>query len=72
MMDKSKIFRRSIFACIDIKKGEKFTKKNIRKVRPNYGLEPIYYERILNRRSPINIKKNEPLKKILIKKLGIE
>lgn len=70
--DKSKVFRRSIFACSDIKKGEKFTKNNIRRVRPNYGLEPIYYEKILNKRSPENIKKNEPLRKVIIKKLGIK
>ncbi len=67
--DKSKVFRRSIFASKDIKKGEKFTVHNIRRVRPNNGLDPIYYEKILNKKSPISIKKNEPLKKTIIKKL---
>ena len=65
--NKSKVFRRSIFTVKDIKKGEKFSKNNIRVIRPGYGLEPKYYNKILNKKSPINIKKNEPLKQILLK-----
>lgn len=45
---KSLAFRRSIFACSNIKKGEKFTKKNIRIVRPSNGAKPKYYEELLN------------------------
>ena len=60
--DKSKIFRRSIFVSKDIKKGEKFTKDNIRVVRPGYGLEPKYYNQILNKNCSFNISKGEPLK----------
>ena len=59
---KSKVFRRSIFVSKDIKKGEKFTKDNIRVIRPGYGLEPKYYNQILNKNSPFNISKGEPLK----------
>lgn len=66
--NKSKIFRRSIFAIKDIKKGEKFTKKNIKVIRPGYGLEPKYYNKILNKKSPIEIKKEEPLKFSIMKK----
>jgi pseudaminic acid synthase len=65
--NKSKVFRRSIFTIKDIKKGEKFSKNNIKVIRPGYGLEPKYYNKILNKKSPINIKKNEPLKQILLK-----
>jgi pseudaminic acid synthase len=60
--NKSKIFRRSIFITKDIKKGERFTKNNIRVVRPGYGLAPKYYDKVLNKKSLINISKNEPLK----------
>ena len=60
--NKSKIFRRSIFTTKNIKKGEKFTKNNIKVIRPGYGLEPKYYNKILNKKSPINISKDEPLK----------
>jgi pseudaminic acid synthase len=65
--NKSKVFRRSIFTIKDIKKGEKFSKNNIKVIRPGYGLEPKYYNKILNKKSPINIKKNEPLKQVLLK-----
>jgi len=62
--NKSKIFRRSIFVVEDIKKGEKFTKKNIRRIRPGYGLKPMYYEKLIGRKSSKTLHKGEPLKKL--------
>mgnify|MGYP001265783581 CR=1 FL=1 len=67
--NKSKIFRRSIFTTKNIKKGEKFTKDNIRVIRPGYGLMPKYFNKILNKRSLVNISKDEPLKPIVLKNL---
>ena len=67
----SKIFKRSIFAVMNINKGDKFTKYNIRRIRPGYGIEPIFYEKILDKKSPIKINKNFPLNKKLLKKLKI-
>ncbi len=67
--NKSKIFRRSIFTTKNIKKGEIFTKNNIKVVRPGYGLEPKYFNKILNKKSPVRILKNEPLKLSLLKNL---
>ena len=64
-------FRRSIYAVSDIKKGEKFTKKNIRVIRPGFGIQPLYFEKLINKRSPFNIKREMPLKKLLLKKLRI-
>jgi pseudaminic acid synthase len=64
--NKSKIFRRSIFAIKKIKKGEKFSKENIKIIRPGFGLAPKYYNKILNKKSPINILKNEPLNSIIL------
>ncbi len=69
--EKSKVFRRSLFAVQDIKKGEKFTKENVRRIRPSHGLEPKYFEKILNQISPLNISKGEPLPYILINKLKL-
>ena len=69
--EKSKLFRRSIFAIKNIKKGEKFNKNNIRRIRPGHGLPPIYYEKLLNRKSPSNLSAENPLKKNILKKLKI-
>ena len=68
---KSKIFRISIFATENIKKGEKFNNQNIRRIRPGYGLEPKYYEKLIGRKSPITLDKGQPLKKFILYKLKI-
>jgi pseudaminic acid synthase len=62
-------FRRSIYAVSDIKKGEKFTKKNIRVIRPGFGIQPLYFSKLINKKSPSNIKRETPLNKLLLKKL---
>jgi pseudaminic acid synthase len=67
--NKSKIFRRSIFTTKNIKKGEKFSKNNIRIIRPGHGLAPKYYNKILNKKSPINLLKEEPLKPFILKNI---
>ena len=64
-------FRRSIYTTSDIKKGEKFTKKNIRVIRPGFGIQPIYFEKLLNKKSPFNIIAEKPIKKNVISKLKI-
>ena len=66
---KSKIFRRSIFVTSDIKKGEKFSKNNIRRIRPGYGLSPIYYQKLLGKKSPFHLREGEPIKQNVLKKL---
>jgi pseudaminic acid synthase len=64
-------FRRSIYAVSNIKKGEKFTKKNIRVIRPGFGAQPLYFEKLINKKSPFDIKSETPLNKSLLKKLKI-
>ena len=58
---KSLQFRRSIYSIKDIKKGEKFSSENIRIVRPGYGLQPTYYEKLINRTCYKNLKANTAL-----------
>ena len=65
-------FRRSIYAVSDIKKGEKFNKKNIRIIRPGFGISPIYFEKLINKRSPFKIKTQSALKIGVLKALKIK
>ncbi len=44
-------FRRSIYVSQPIKKGEKFTKENIKIIRPGFGLSPKDYETILGKQA---------------------
>ena len=60
--NKSKIFRRSIFTTKDIKKGEKFTKSNIKIIRPSFGLEPKFFNNILGKKAKTSLKFSTPLK----------
>ena len=69
--EKSLQFRRSIYAVKNIKKCEKFTTENIRVIRPGLGIKPVYFEKLINKKSPFNIESGTPLKKLLLKKLKI-
>ena len=53
--------RRSIVVCENIIKGEKFTKKNIKRIRPGYGLEPKFYENLIGKKAKKNLQKGNPL-----------
>ncbi len=58
----SREVRKSIFVSEDIRKGDTFTEKNIRVVRPGYGMEPKYYEGILGKNAAKDLEKGTPLK----------
>ena len=66
-----KKYRRSIFAIKNIIQGQRFTKNNIRIIRPGYGVAPIYYEKLLGKKAPYNLFKGNPIKKNIINKLKI-
>ncbi len=55
------VFRRSLFAVKDIKKGDKITEENIRGIRPAYGLRPKHYADILGTITRVDIKRGSPL-----------
>lgn len=65
----NKVFRRSIYAIKDIAKGDFFSKDNIRTFRPEKGVSAAYFLDILKKKSPINVKKNYPLPKSIIRKI---
>lgn len=58
----SAIFRRSIFIVEDIDKGEKFTERNIKIIRPSYGMKPKYFTKVLGGRAKKNLKRGTPLR----------
>ena len=64
-------FRRSIYAVSNIKKGEIFTRENIKVIRPGFGIQPVYFEKLINKKSPFNIKSQTPIKIKLLKKIKI-
>jgi len=61
----NRIFRRSLFAVEDIKKGQKFTDKNIRSIRPAHGLAPKHLKSIMGGVAKKPIKKGTPLQWVL-------
>lgn len=63
----SKKFRRSLFVVKNMKKGELFTKENIRSIRPANGLHTKNYEEILNKEASEDIEYGTPLNWKLIK-----
>lgn len=60
--EKSKIFRKSIFVVKDIKKGERFTKENIKVIRPADGLHSRYFDEVIGKVSNSDIERATPLK----------
>ena len=54
-------WRRSLFVAKDIKKGELFTGKNIRSVRPAFGLETKFYDEVIGKKAAKDIKFATPL-----------
>lgn len=58
---------RSLFVVEDVKEGELFTEKNVRSIRPGFGLETKYINDILGEKAKCNIKKGTPMKWNLIK-----
>ena len=56
-------FSRSLYACADIKEGEIFSEKNIKSVRPGYGLHPKFLPELLGKKAKRDIKFSERITK---------
>lgn len=65
----SRVFRRSLFVVEEVHPGEVFTERNVRSIRPGYGLAPKYLEKILGRRAARYIERGTPLSWDLIEPL---
>ncbi|MDP2037677.1 MAG: pseudaminic acid synthase, partial [Ignavibacteria bacterium] len=69
LTEKSKRSRehaRSLFVVEDIKAGEIFTEKNVRSIRPAFGLHTRNLKEILGKQAKVDIEKGTPLKWELI------
>ena len=62
----SRVFRRSLFVVQNVKTGEPFTEKNVRSIRPGYGLPPKYWEQVLGSRASCDLARGTPLEWKLI------
>jgi len=58
---KSKEFSRSLFISQDVKEGEVLSEKNIRSVRPGFGMHPREYTKVLGKHFRAEYKKGSPL-----------
>ncbi|MBC7428133.1 MAG: pseudaminic acid synthase [Bacteriovorax sp.] len=58
---KSLIFRRSLYIAEDMKAGEVLTTKNLRTIRPGFGLPPKHYESLLGKKINKDTKKGTPV-----------
>ncbi|MBK6445838.1 MAG: pseudaminic acid synthase [Bacteroidetes bacterium] len=59
--EKGKQFKRSIYISRDMIEGEEFTEENLRIIRPGFGLEPKYFERILGKKIRKSVVQGTPL-----------
>jgi N-acetylneuraminate synthase len=59
--DGSKVFRRSLYIVQDVKKGEKLTVKNLRRIRPGLGMAAGRYTDVLGKRINRDLKKGTAL-----------
>lgn len=55
------LFRRSLYVAVDMKKGEPFTRENLRIVRPGLGLPPRYYDLLIGKTVNNDVKKGTPV-----------
>ena len=55
----NKVFRRSLYFVKDIKKGQIITEKDVRRIRPGFGLDSKYYYEVIGKKTTRNFTKGE-------------
>ena len=65
---KARDFSRSVYVTEDIKEGEVFTDKNVRCIRPGYGMHPKHYKETLGKKAIKDLEKGDPMSLKFIKK----
>ncbi|MCG6144968.1 pseudaminic acid synthase [Leptospira bandrabouensis] len=57
----SLVFRRSLYVVEDIKAGDMITEKNVRSIRPGYGLPPKFFDLVMGKRVNQDVKRGTGL-----------
>lgn len=57
----STIFRRSLYICEDLAAGDVLTARNLRAIRPGFGLPPKYIDHLLGKRVTRAVKRGTPM-----------
>jgi len=55
-------FSRSLYVVEDIAVGEELTEKNVRSIRPGFGLHPKYYHEVIGKKAGRNLERGERLR----------
>ena len=58
---KGKDFCRSLYVVEDIKVGDVLSEKNLRSIRPGFGMHPKFYNEVLGKKVKYSIEKGTPL-----------
>ena len=69
---KSRDFSRSLYIVEDIKKGEIITDKNVKSIRPGFGLHPKFYSQILNKKITEDVFKGDRFNLEIIEKSDLK
>lgn len=67
---KSREFSRSLYIAEDVKAGETLTEKNVRSVRPGFGMHTKYYKEVLGKKVNTDLKKGTALKENFIESIS--
>jgi N-acetylneuraminate synthase len=59
-------FRRSLFVVENVKRGDVFTKSNVRSIRPADGMHPRHLDEVLGQRAASDIERGTPLQWSLV------
>lgn len=57
----STVFRRSLFVVKDVAEGDRFSRDNVRSIRPGNGLPPKEFARVLGRTATRSLQRGTPL-----------
>lgn len=58
---KGRSFCRSLYVVEDIKAGEAITEKNVRSIRPGFGMHPKHYHEVLGKRAKVDLERGRAL-----------